>query len=265
MANGTNKLTERQSNAVEELLEAFAREEQPGLQFLPFGFPRRLMQSPMPAVAGGEELEAAEKSLYGWWWRFLKESPEYPPKGKDRRNGPIASLYRDFGELGSDFEVWWQRKGRKVFGELAGTAVEVLYDSSDDGDDAPDTAEILIVRILMHVPREQIEEDLRLVLREHHPGAALAKELLRRGKRSLSLRKRRDEKALFNTLEVWKRARAQKTRNWMKIGRDLKLTAKDPTALSTRVRQYYEKAERLMKFAARGQFPKEYDDKDSDR
>lgn len=257
MAQDTPELSDRQRAAIDELIAAFEPERD--RQFLPFGFPRKLMQSEMTPDASDEEVTAAEKTLYRWWWEFLKESPEYPPKGKSRRTGPIAELYRDFGQLGDSFRDWWKRQGRRVFAEPEGTGVRLLHDTAIDGDRAEDTAEMLIVEVYMHVPREQIEEDFRTLLREHHPGAKLAKDLLRRGKRTLYPR-RGDQKALPNTLAVWRSAKglAKPTeKNFYSIGRDLALKAGDRNQLSKRVRDYFNKAKQLVHHAARGDFPRD--------
>jgi hypothetical protein len=257
MAQDATKLSDRQRAAIDELIAAFepARDR----RFLPFGFPRKLMQSEMTADASDDELEAAENSLYRWWWEFLKESPEYPPKGKHRQAGPIAELYRDFGQLGDSFREWWKRQGRRAFAEPEGTGVRLLHNTADDGDGAEDTAEMLIVEVYMHVPREQIEEDFRILLRQHHPGGKLEKDSLRRSKRKL-YPGRVDKKALPNTLAVWRNAKKTEKpteRTFHAIGRELGLKAGSRTHLSKRVRDYFKKAKRLVHYAARGDFPRD--------
>lgn len=260
MAKDDQTLTERQRNAVDELINAFEVPEQPTRKFLPYGFPRKLMQSEMTATASEEELEAAENSLFFWWWHFLKASSEYPRNEEDKIEGRIAYVYRKFGELGENFREWWKRTGRDLFSESEGTSVRVLYNSAKDSDDAPDTAEMLIVEILMHVPRRQIRDDLDLVLKDHHRGKKLEPYLLRRAKLTLYPDRRHDDKAFPNAIEVWDRAQKQTKRNWSTIGKGMKFEQEDLTALSTQVRNYYEQAERLMRYAVRGEFPKEYEE-----
>lgn len=261
-------LSEAQVDAVDRLQEAFfpARDR----RFLPAEFPRELTQTELTQVPSEAEFKIAEKSMYYWWWRFLKESPEYPPKRNERKSGPVASLYRDFGKLGDDFREWWRRIGRHVFSEPEGPAVRVLYDSAWNGDDEDeDVAEVLIVEVYKNLPRKKIEDDFRLLMKAHHPGAALKEHALKRARRTLYPRERMQDKAFKVVLEAWQRARNERA-NWTDIGRTLPRNPGNKGKLNTiaiagakaahqnkRAKDYYKRAEKLIYHAARGDFPRE--------
>lgn len=262
------KLTRAQSNAVDLLFEAFTPNTR---RYLPPEFPRKMAEAELTRVPSEAEFKAAEKTLYYWWWRFLKESSEYPPPGKQKNRGPIGELYRDFGELGGNFRDWWARTGRFVFSEPEGTAVRLLYDTAWDGDDDEETAEILIVEVYKHLPRQKIEQDFRLLLKNHHPGAALRDHSHKRAKRRLYPRARKDDKAFSNVLESW-RKKSKQDMKWTRIGRELPLNpskkmkkkgvAADaaemaPKHQNKRAHAYFTRAERLMHYAVRGDFPRE--------
>lgn len=259
-------MTKEQDDAIDALLEAFlpVGEE----RYLPPEFPRELTQMPLARVPTERELKAAERSLYYWWWRFLKESPEYPPRGKDRQAGPIADLYRDFGTLGGDFRKWWTRTGRRVFSEPSGASVNVLYDSAwDSGDE--DTAELLILTVFKNVPRRKIEADFRLLLKEHHPGAAMAEGDHKRAVRRLQPVERKQDKAFENVLKAWRLGNVPNP-NWTEIGRKLprnpgkkgrvnsiSVAREEVKHLNKKAQAYFRRARILLHNAARGQFPKE--------
>lgn len=260
-------LSEAQVDAVDRLQEAFFPAED--RRFLPAEFPRELIQTELTRVPSEAEFKVAEKSMYYWWWRFLKESPEYPPKRNEIKNEPIASLYRDFGKLGDDFREWWRRTGRHVFSEPEGPAVRVLYDSDWDGDGAEDTPEVLIVEVYKNLSRKKIEDDFRLLMKAHHPGAGLKEHDLKRARRTLYPRERMQDKAFKVVLEAWQRARNEKA-NWTDIGRKLPRNPGKKGKLNTiaisgakashqnkRAKDYYKRAEQLIYHAARGDFPRE--------
>jgi hypothetical protein len=261
------ELSDEQNDAIDKVIETFAPAE--GRRFLPAEFPRELAQTELTQVPTEAEFKAAEKSMFYWWWSFLKESPEYPPKRGERKSGPVADLYRDFGALGDDFRGWWRRTGRHVFSEPEGPAVRTLYDSAWDGDDNEDTAEVLIVEVYKYLPRAKIEKDFRLLLKAHHPGAVLKEHNHKQARRQLFPRERKQDKAFKNLLETWREARNAKA-SWTAIGAKLPRNvgkkgrlnsvaiaqAKAPH-LNKRAKDYYKRAEKLIHHAARGDFPRE--------
>lgn len=259
-----DRLNSAQDKAITDLFGAFVPERWP--RYLPSEFPRRLTQTELTEVPTEAELKAAEKSLYRWWWEFLKESPDYPPKGK-KKDPQISKLHKSFGELGDDFRGWWSRTGRNVFSEPYGPSVRVLYDSAWDGPDIdPDEDrlatdhEVLVVLVSKHLNQKNIIQDFRLALKEHHPGKELKEDYYKKADVALFRRGRRDAKAFSKILEVWRLAQKSQKPNWTQIGRQVarsKGALKEAKHMNKLARDYYKRAEKLIGHAARGDFPRE--------
>lgn len=59
-----------------------------------------------------------QRSVYYFWWLFLKEHEGYRATCEAGGGGEYASLYADFGDVrGDDFMRWWKRTGRELFCE----------------------------------------------------------------------------------------------------------------------------------------------------
>ena len=66
------------------------------------------------------------RSVYYYWWAFLRENPDYIDCCDQDGSGPMAALYRDFGDVRSDdFMGWWRRGGRLLFCEPIDERIEV--------------------------------------------------------------------------------------------------------------------------------------------
>ena len=67
-----------------------------------------------------DEIAAAERSLYFWWWRYLRLSQDY--WWLCRQNGKcsdkkFAQTYSKFGDVfRQNFQDWWMDKGIALFG-----------------------------------------------------------------------------------------------------------------------------------------------------
>ena len=58
------------------------------------------------------------RSVYYYWWAFLRENQDYQHCCDQDGAGPMADLYRDFGDVKSDnFMAWWRKGGRNLFCE----------------------------------------------------------------------------------------------------------------------------------------------------
>ena len=58
------------------------------------------------------------RSVYYFWWAFLRENKDYIECCEQTGAGPMANIYRDFGDVRSDsFMAWWRRGGRNLFCE----------------------------------------------------------------------------------------------------------------------------------------------------
>ena len=59
-----------------------------------------------------------KRSVYYYWWAFLRENKDYIKCCERRGAGPMSALYEDFGDIRSEnFMAWWKRGGRDLFCE----------------------------------------------------------------------------------------------------------------------------------------------------
>lgn len=67
---------------------------------------------------GFDELDRARNSFIYWWYRCLQVHEQYQYCCGSGGEGPLAELYKDFGNvLDLPFNTWWHRHGRKAFQE----------------------------------------------------------------------------------------------------------------------------------------------------
>lgn len=65
-----------------------------------------------------DDYERYERSVYYFWWAYLRENEGYMECCDHGGAGPFAKLYRDFGDIRDhDFMRWWDGKGRFLFCE----------------------------------------------------------------------------------------------------------------------------------------------------
>ncbi len=98
-------------------------------------------------------------SPYFYWWAFMREWDDYTECCANGGAGPLAELYRDFGDLRGlqdiHFMDWWREGGRMLFCEPDDQGVEFLPASPVYHDDEN--------RVLISVP---VSGDLDRVLAE---------------------------------------------------------------------------------------------------
>lgn len=263
-------MTPEQEKAIDRLIEAFAI-RQPR-KFLPYGFPREMLQGEMPAEATDEEIEAARKTLIFDYWTALKVSPDYPPSEELRKDEFWAAMYSDFGELGDDFGDWWRNRGRNAFAEEEGSAIRVMFDSEggvefDDLDGrASGYGRLLIVEVNLHVPPDDAKKDFELLLDRVHAKGEHENMIYRHAKRRVAPLDGRPEtlrKELAVLQEYQKnqllpegRRPASQTAMWLKMSKGLKITGNSQEALLVNMRESFNRANRLVFHAARGDFPR---------
>lgn len=115
------------------------------------------------------------RSMYYYWWAFLRLNPAYIECCERGGEGPFAELYGDFGDVrddarptinndGDHFKAWWIARGAYLFAEpVEREWPEVITD--------PSTVELDGTRLLVSVPlgpslKDALNE-LRLLLGPH--------------------------------------------------------------------------------------------------
>lgn len=217
----------------------------------------------------GPELAAARDSAYFWWWMFLKESRDYRRALSGRTEEPFASMARDFGRLGDNFDYWWLTRGREIFAEqLALPKVRSLEHGVQVNLDQINPK--LVLEVPLTIRRAAILRQIGKLLDEHHEGAKLRVFEHGTAKRKLYAPSRMRLPTLKVLYDVWKARKEAPNGEWHEIGEKLRLSpafipyahdSKEEVKYKRRcmtlvVQRFHRKAEALINFAARGDFPR---------
>jgi len=113
--------------------------------------------------------DAAEHSVYRWWWEFLRLSPVFwyaKQTGLTPRNKQMALVYEQAGDLSKpSFMSWWQSTGRWIFAEQRKPNKLRLLDV--DGVDQlqlyPQGTSV-VIEVPLHVTTRTLIKDFRQLL-----------------------------------------------------------------------------------------------------
>lgn len=110
------------------------------------------------------------RTVYYWWWAYLKRNVPYLKTCENGGDEPCGSLYRDFGDVrGEDFKAWWSEDGRgaRLFAEpRAEDSVRVL----EQGEEALSRDEALTISLPLNLPKKTLEAHVKRLLAVHHKG-----------------------------------------------------------------------------------------------
>ncbi|NDH69541.1 MAG: hypothetical protein EBY22_16930 [Gammaproteobacteria bacterium] len=72
------------------------------------------------------------RSVYYYWWAFLRENEEYITCCTNGGTGKFSNLYSDFGDVrDEDFFGWWKNIGRHLFCEPNRSFIRVIRPSTE--------------------------------------------------------------------------------------------------------------------------------------
>ena len=110
-----------------------------------------------------------KRTVYYWWWSYLKRSDEYIKCCELGGRGKLSKLYQDFGDVRSDdFQKWWsfEERGAKLFSNpLVESAVSVLSEGDVVGGD-----DLLTIAFPLSLPKRYLKKRLNDLLIKHHKG-----------------------------------------------------------------------------------------------
>lgn len=113
---------------------------------------------------------AWKKSVYYWWWAYLKRNAEYLTCCEKGGKGKLSNLYADFDDVrGDDFKAWWTNgdRGARLFAEpLAEDGVRVLQ----MGEVFTGDTKTLVVSFPLNLPKKFLEKRFRAILATQHMG-----------------------------------------------------------------------------------------------
>jgi hypothetical protein len=108
------------------------------------------------------------RSIYYWWWEFLRRHEGYKQTCEGRGEGQYATLFTDFGDVhAADFREWWNRYGAELFAEPPlHHSVHILR----PGEPAVNLADpqLLVVVFPLSLPKRHLRQRFSAILKKHH-------------------------------------------------------------------------------------------------
>lgn len=113
---------------------------------------------------------AWQKSIYYWWWEYLKRNTEYIECCQSGGKGNLAELYKDFGDIRDvSFKTWWAAndRGANLFAEpILEHNVRLL----ETGEIVQNQDASITIAVPLNLPKRFLNKKLREILSEHHTG-----------------------------------------------------------------------------------------------
>lgn len=117
------------------------------------------------------EMEAAKRSLYHLWWRFLRLSEDYwwvCRFGGKSKDATLCATYGRFGNVFTDtFEEWWRANGEKLFAFKVDPPKVERMDAREFHRSMGQHYEILLVP--KYLTKSEIAKQVQQVMAEHEP------------------------------------------------------------------------------------------------
>lgn len=241
------------------------------------------------------ELNAAENSPYYWWWVFLRESEEYRAvsykrkvkhkpssrralnKGKAafglKEDPKVRAVVEDFGILDrSHFHSWWFRKGRYIFAQQhAFPEVKVV----DDGFTVWESKNVkrFYLEVPLTIRKSTALRQIKKILGDYFKAEDGGRHNVfahSTAKREINKSSKMRLSTFKQFFDVWQDRQEHPDSKWWETGERLKIspafinyphTPKSLRASNNRnmtltVQRIYRKTEKLIYFAARGDFPR---------
>lgn len=197
-----------------------------------------------------------ERSVYYYWWAFLRENREYMAHCEGTGDGTMGPLYSKFKDVrGSDFMEWWVRPGRLLFCEQLERMVRVHEADLDGRVSLENAADQMVItfpkdgdmsRILAEVKARVLAEQPAIVERSE----SQAKFPVERNPVLSALHKR---------LTVWKLRKENPGVALHRIaqmaGLKFSYDGDNPTQRGIVALKYYKEAQCLIKYVGQGRFP----------
>jgi hypothetical protein len=226
-----------------------------------------------------------ERSIYYWWWAYLKRNIEYMnycEKPKYNSTSYLSNLYRDFGDIRSnDFRNWFggkNQKGPYLFGEREISKINLfeLKDSSDWGKDW--NKDIHVIALNTKIGKTRLKRYFNSYLQrlfKDKKNLTRARIRIDRGTSRYTLHQNFNVKSLKKNLEVYDEiiknnllSKGEKLKLW-EIGQKLKIANSSiirtndsqsiiedkKLALASAVSRAYKNAKNMIANTTRGQFP----------
>jgi hypothetical protein len=246
------------------------------------GLPRQRWHRPEGLRKRREELERQEKqqieealaSLYYWWWLVIQESEDFQKAIKRRHKDPdVIRVAEAFGPLGRrDFGPWWLYKGRRIFAQREALPRVRAMESGERA--MPINAERakLYLEIPLTLKRSTVVRKINAFLNQHYGVKGRPQHNVFAHSTAL-LDINKSSKVRITTVQqvyaLWQRRKQHPAETWVTTGEALRISpvfinnertspydrAYNDRMMTLSVQRLYRKAEALIYWAARGDFP----------
>jgi len=224
------------------------------------------------------ELNAAKNSAYYWWWAFLKESHEYQAAFRRNKTPPeVREVAKDFGDLfrdlaGIDFGYWWFQTGRYLFAQQrAIPSVKkrndgfLVWNSKNKN--------CIYLEVPLAIRKSSALRQINEILSEHFKGKDERRHnvfAFSTAKRDINKRSKMRLSTFKQFYDVWQDRKHYPESEWWETGERLKISpafintahtnpkdrAQNNRLMTLTVQRIYRKTEKLIYYAARGDFPR---------
>jgi len=111
-----------------------------------------------------------KRSPYYWWWEFLRRNDAYIKCCNADGAGPLADLYRDFGDVRSDdFKKWWRTIGEHIFSEPpVPVSIQVVPDAAAAAQ--LDLRGCILAVVPLTLDKRTLKRRFNELLRKNHSG-----------------------------------------------------------------------------------------------
>jgi len=121
-------------------------------------------------------VEAAEDSVYYWWWAFMRLSPVFWYANQTGLKPVELELTKTLGLVGDltsgSFGTWWRATGRKIFAEANHPAKLRLIDI-DQADRVELYERSVVIEVPLTISRATLQRQFKKLLAEQHEGRLL--------------------------------------------------------------------------------------------
>ena len=108
------------------------------------------------------------RSIYFWWWEFLRRHAEYRQTCEANGEGAFAALYADFGDIhATDFRNWWNQRGLDLFAEPPAVRSVVIVRPGEQSVNIGDPT-LLVVAFPLSLPKRYLRQRFSALLKRHH-------------------------------------------------------------------------------------------------
>lgn len=118
-------------------------------------------------------LHLQQRSVYYWWWAYLRRNAEYLQCCDSQGEGPLASLYADFGDVrGDEFRAWWGgsfQRGAHLFAERQSDLTVKIIDGPNDCTGLWNN-DTLVVAVNLTIGRRKLQSMFAKLLQREETG-----------------------------------------------------------------------------------------------